>query len=454
MTYLLVIYILFLVSRPKLYFLLICLRPFITFIPVIILSELLNSLPYIQLVVLIPLHFSNHRNIFIQSLIDHKMMLRSSSTPILGSLLSSYSESPNHGNHSEFYSPKQLPNNKFTFHQTHTCPLNLIPPSSFSNSSPSFNAEFTSDGSHSSRLGRFRRVQSDGNLEGLASASCQTFDEFNHSIPAKKFPRKPNCSVLQSIPSLSVYNPKRQYGDDDDEEEESGEEAEEQRSENSSFDNSMAFMNNMGLQEKYYVPIENLNIPSKMHLARGLGVITGDGEYGSGGNGGYNEYKPVTFGDDGGDGASMAEHYKKMVEANPGNPMILRNYAEFLHKVNLKSFIFTGCSIMLCSQFSLLTFHQSNDLGGAEEYYSRAILVDPRDGEVLSQYAQLIWELHRDEVRASSYFQRAVQASPEDSHVHAAYASFLWDTEKEEDDIIYTTPPILHQTAAATAVTT
>ena len=66
--------------------------------------------------------------------------------------------------------------------------------------------------------------------------------------------------------------------------------------------------------------------------------------------------------------------------------------------------------------FSLSDF-QSKDLGGAEEYYSRAILMDPRDGEILSQYAKLTWELHRDEERSLSYFQRAVQASPDNRFV-------------------------------------
>lgn len=54
------------------------------------------------------------------------------------------------------------------------------------------------------------------------------------------------------------------------------------------------------------------------------------------------------------------------------------------------------------------------DCEGAEEYYSRAILADPDDGEVLSQYGKLVWELHHNQERASSYFERAVQASPED----------------------------------------
>ena len=50
----------------------------------------------------------------------------------------------------------------------------------------------------------------------------------------------------------------------------------------------------------------------------------------------------------------------------------------------------------------------------AEEYYGRAILASPGDGEVLSLYGKLIWETQRDEDRANSYFERAVRASPND----------------------------------------
>ncbi|XP_057547996.1 uncharacterized protein LOC130826425 [Amaranthus tricolor] len=347
------------------------------------------------------------------------MMLRSSSTPILGSLLSSHSDSPNH---SEFSSPKHL-TKKYTFHQTQASPLNLITPSFF-NSSPSIDAEFFSDGGLSSRVKGFRRVQSDGNLEGLASDSSNNFDEFNLSFPTKKYPRKPNCSVLQSIPSFSVYNPNMQGGNDEEVDEEEEEESGEEYDNDTSLDKSMAFMNNMELKERYLQAQEETeNVPSKMHLAKGLGASTCG--YNGGGSGGYKQYNPIGFGDDGSEKAGMAEYYNKMVQDNPGNPLLLRNYAEFLHK--------------------------SKDLGGAEEYYSRAILMDPRDGEILSQYAKLTWELHRDEERSLSYFQRAVQASPDNSHVLAAYASFLWETEEEKDDNPCTMPPIIHQSIAAAA---
>ncbi|KAL9228257.1 hypothetical protein vseg_003858 [Gypsophila vaccaria] len=362
------------------------------------------------------------------------MMLRSSSTPVLGSLLSSYSESPNHHNHhSEFNSPRHVPK-RWSFHHTQAGHLHVTSPSSHSfNSSPSVNAELLSNDRNGGLKTGFRRAQSEGNLEDLLSDSCHKFDEFNHSNLSKKFPRKPGCAVLQTIPSFSVYNPSKKYVEDEEEDEEEEESGDEElvkvQSGNQrmsvkvgSEDLSMDHYNNMWLNDSKYPIQENDNVLSKMHLATGLGAISG-GFNGVGG--GHHEHKTREFSGEGDDRVSMEEYYRKMVESNPGNPLLLRNYAQFLHQ-------------------------SKKDLGGAEEYYSRAILVDPGDGEILSQYAQVTWELHGDEDRASSYFERAVQASPEDSHVLGAYAGFLWETEEAEDDHC-TVPSLLHNNATAAA---
>jgi Tfp pilus assembly protein PilF len=98
------------------------------------------------------------------------------------------------------------------------------------------------------------------------------------------------------------------------------------------------------------------------------------------------------------------------------------------------------------------------DYRRADEYYSRAILADPDDGELLSEYAKLVWEVHRDEDRASSYFERAAKASPQNSHVLAAHAAFLWDTDDEEggaDALSYAAfaQPAHSSLASATATT-
>lgn len=71
-------------------------------------------------------------------------------------------------------------------------------------------------------------------------------------------------------------------------------------------------------------------------------------------------------------------------------------------------------------------FTQSEgNLKGAEDYYSRAIIADPRDGEIISQYANLVWELYRDHNKASCYFERAVEAAPEDRYKDACYFFFF-----------------------------
>lgn len=74
------------------------------------------------------------------------------------------------------------------------------------------------------------------------------------------------------------------------------------------------------------------------------------------------------------------------------------------------------------------------DVVKAEEYYGRAILASPGDGEVLSLYGNLIWEKERDERRAKSYFDQAVQASPDDCMVLGSYARFMWEAADDEGD--------------------
>ncbi|GMI92803.1 hypothetical protein like AT5G20190 [Hibiscus trionum] len=107
----------------------------------------------------------------------------------------------------------------------------------------------------------------------------------------------------------------------------------------------------------------------------------------------------------GNDGTDL--YYLKMIEANPGNSLLLSNYAKFLKEVR-------------------------GDYVKAEIYCARAILGNPNDGNVLSMYADLIWETQKDSRRAEIYFEQAVKAAPNDSFVLASYARFLWDAEEEE----------------------
>ncbi|XP_043716821.1 uncharacterized protein LOC122664859 [Telopea speciosissima] len=135
----------------------------------------------------------------------------------------------------------------------------------------------------------------------------------------------------------------------------------------------------------------------------GKGKLIGGGKGGAGGGG-------DGFGTGGSaDQSKIDAYYQKMLKANPGDPLLLRNYGQFLHQVE-------------------------KDAVRAEEYYGRAILANQGDGEVLSLYGKLIWETHRDEDRANSYFEQAVQASPNDCYVMGSYAHFLWDADEDEEE--------------------
>lgn len=332
------------------------------------------------------------------------MLLRSSSTPILGSL---HSESPNSHHHHYHHSdltPNHTPNSIHHSYSKLSCShsgyhnfnKSLYP----SNSPISPSLSEISNGNKFPSLG-FRRAQSDGNLEGLVKASNdEVVDEFSLSKPSKMPGRKPPKSLLETIPSFSIHNSRELHSDDEDEDED--------------YITTIAIKGEMSYVTRNS-KTEIVGGREEMYLARGLGIADiscfDDGGCGIGGGGGGGGYRPVTFGRDGGDsqGLHIEEHYKKMIEENPGNSLFLRNYANFLYQTK-------------------------KDLKGAEEYYSRAILADPNDGEILSQYAKLIWELHRDTYRATSYFERAVQAASSDSHIHAAYANFLWEIEDEEDE--------------------
>ncbi|XP_009769424.1 uncharacterized protein [Nicotiana sylvestris] len=346
------------------------------------------------------------------------MMLRSSSTPLLRSLLS---ESPsNHTPNSIHHSYTKLSCNHGGY-QNYT---------KISNSPISPSVSELSNGRQLASHG-FRRAQSEGNLEGLAKASTEEVDEFSLSKLPKRLVRKPHKAFLETIPSFNIHNSREFHSDDDSYDEED-------EDDDFGYISKQYSLGTNGLKEEMSYVSQNLKLEivegrEEMYLARGIGVADIGcfddggpyGGWGNGGGGGGGGYRPVAFDREGGGdspGLHIEEYYKRMLEENPGNSLFLRNYANFLYQIK-------------------------KDLKEAEEYYSRAILADPSDGEILSQYAKLIWELHCDEDRATSYFERAVQAASSDSHIHAAYANFLWEIEDENDDI--QAPAMLHTVATA-----
>ncbi|XVE89095.1 hypothetical protein DITRI_Ditri19aG0122900 [Diplodiscus trichospermus] len=134
------------------------------------------------------------------------------------------------------------------------------------------------------------------------------------------------------------------------------------------------------------------------------GGAAGGGSDGGDNGGGSRFFESNNQGSD-----STDVYYQKMIEANPGNSLLLGNYAKFLKEIR-------------------------GDLARAEEYCGRAILANPNDGNVLSLYADLIWQNQKDTYRAKSYFDQAVKTAPDDCFVLASYARFLWDAEDVEEE--------------------
>lgn len=173
-------------------------------------------------------------------------------------------------------------------------------------------------------------------------------------------------------------------------------------------------LSNSGLgkaEEEASVAVEEKGRVLQSLVAGGAGGGGGGRVCGGGGSGG-------SHGGDGSDSQdsnswhghdSTDAYYQKMIEANPGNGLLLANYARFLKEVR-------------------------GDLEKAEEYCGRAILANQNDGNALSLYADLIWQTQKDAARAHTYFDQAVKSDPDDCYVLASYARFLWDADEEDEN--------------------
>lgn len=86
-----------------------------------------------------------------------------------------------------------------------------------------------------------------------------------------------------------------------------------------------------------FAEVNNELVNQQLYLAKGLGIDGSGGRSGGGGGG----YSAGSGGDHGKDKHGVEEYYKKMVEENPGNPLFLRNYAQFLYQVLSLNTIFS-----------------------------------------------------------------------------------------------------------------
>ncbi|KAG8369789.1 hypothetical protein BUALT_Bualt14G0050200 [Buddleja alternifolia] len=327
------------------------------------------------------------------------MLLRSSSAPASQTL---FPESP----HRDFNA--NISNKNHRLSNTHeNCSAKI----SFShggqhlrsfscNSSPEFSPKGISIGRKT-----FRRARSDSNLDGLAFSTSFDLEEVYRSrILRTASVHNRQKQMLHTEPSFSIYNT-------DDKFEEEIEIKNEEKLERSatiggSIEAEFSFAGNDMLMIKEDEEAEEEDEEeSAKNRFKDLKIVIRDESNEVGGKG--VEFKQSN--------SDLEEYYNELVREDPSNPLVLRNYAQFLES--------------------------KRDFSGAEDYYFRATLADPKDGEIMSRYAKLVWDLHHDRARASTYFEMAARAAPGDSHVLAAYASFLWETDEneEEEDHIFNT---------------
>ncbi|KAK7850466.1 uncharacterized protein LOC111985897 [Quercus suber] len=99
--------------------------------------------------------------------------------------------------------------------------------------------------------------------------------------------------------------------------------------------------------------------------------------------------------------------YQVGLAQDPNNPLLLANYAQFLYVV-------------------------AHDYDRAEEYFKKAVGVEPRDAEAYNKYATFLWRVKNDLWAAEETFQQAIDADPNNSSYAANYAHFLWNTGAED----------------------
>ncbi|KAG4126504.1 hypothetical protein ERO13_D10G160000v2 [Gossypium hirsutum] len=317
------------------------------------------------------------------------MLQRSSSTPVFGSLIFPFTDSPNKDLDATYRLLQGNHGGKLDSHCQESLNLTSFSHNSSSEShSASGLFEFNPE-SGGFRLKGFRRAKSEGSIERLDYRSCDISHFLDPRTPKRSFHRH-HITMLHSAPSFSIFNEGVEDG-------KLGEESLERTvtiGENIDAvgNPDFSFRKKFSYNDEEEVELEPPSPP--MYLATGLGIdCAGFGAMADGVDLSYMDLDEV---DD------QEEFHKRLVDEYPCHPLFLRNYAKFLQQ-------------------------SKGDLQGAEDYYHRATLADPEDCEILLQYAKILWDLHHEKDRALSYFERAVQASPQDSNVLGAYASFLWE---------------------------
>ncbi|MDB4948303.1 MAG: hypothetical protein JWM27_952 [Gemmatimonadetes bacterium] len=100
--------------------------------------------------------------------------------------------------------------------------------------------------------------------------------------------------------------------------------------------------------------------------------------------------------------------YRAGLEQFPASPELMEMYALFLYEIQ--------------AQYD-----------EAEQYFLRAVALDPRDADLLGEYAKFLASARKDSERAEVYYRRAVEAEPQDANNLGNYAHFLANVRKDVD---------------------
>ncbi|KAM0892400.1 hypothetical protein ACQ4PT_025793 [Festuca glaucescens] len=103
--------------------------------------------------------------------------------------------------------------------------------------------------------------------------------------------------------------------------------------------------------------------------------------------------------------------YERIIATSEANSLILSNYAQLLYEFD-------------------------KDLDRAEDYFKRAVAIEPPDGEAMRRYAMFLWQARGDLVGAEDMFTGAIDEDPDSSHHRSSYAWFLWMTGGVETCVI------------------
>ncbi|KAL2332929.1 hypothetical protein Fmac_014142 [Flemingia macrophylla] len=150
--------------------------------------------------------------------------------------------------------------------------------------------------------------------------------------------------------------------------------------------------------------------------------------------------------------------YQTGLSKDPNNTLLLANYAQFLYlvahdndslayldhwfmsRIYLSSFArdvhVQGeedlTRNLIDFYFSLYAYWEESYMRQAEEYFKRAIEVEPPDAEAYNKYATFLWKAKNDLWAAEETYLEAISAEPDNSFYAANYAHFLWNTGGED----------------------